>query len=116
MVLRIMGGLIAALCTLTADAPYMLMDREAWETLRRIWVLLFPVMGFTAGILALARPKVAGILMLISGISGYVGFFALDQPLYTVFQICGLGGLLLVIGGVLLLAGRKKRPSEVMPR
>jgi hypothetical protein len=68
-------------------------------------------MGFTAGILALARPKVAGILMLISGISGYVGFFALGlHPHYELFTfaIGALGGLLLVIGGVLLLAGHKK--------
>jgi hypothetical protein len=70
MVLGIMGGLIAAWCALGAVPPFMLQEREAWETLHRIWVLLFPVMGFTAGILALARPKVAGILMLISGISG----------------------------------------------
>jgi hypothetical protein len=72
-------------------------------------------MGFTAGILALARPKVAGILMLISGISGYVGFFALDQSFYDLFFLCGPGGLLLVIGGILLLAGRKKQLSEGMP-
>jgi hypothetical protein len=116
MVLGIMGGLIAAWCALMARPPFMLQETEAWETLRRIWVLLFPVMGFTAGILALARPKVAGILMLISGISGYVGFFALDQSFYDLFFLCGPGGLLLVIGGVLLLAGRKKRPSEVMPQ
>jgi peptidoglycan/LPS O-acetylase OafA/YrhL len=115
MVLGIMGGLIAALWTLEARPPFMLQDIEAWETLRRIWVLLYPVMGFTAGILALARPKVAGILMLISGISGYVGFFALDQSL-NLFLLYGLGGHLMVIGGILLLAGRKKRPSEVMPR
>jgi hypothetical protein len=116
MVLGIMGGLIATLCALMARPPFMLQDIEAWETLRLIWVLLFPVMGFTAGILALARPKVAGILMLISGIIGYVGFFALDQSFYDLFLFCGPGGLLLFIGGVLLLAGRKKRPSEVMPR
>jgi hypothetical protein len=79
MVLRIMGGLFAAVSALRISPPYMLQEREAWEILMwkilvPIWVLLFPVMGFTAGILALARPKVAGILMLISGISGFVGF------------------------------------------
>jgi hypothetical protein len=116
MVLGIMGGLIAAWCALGARPPFMLQEREAWETLRYIWVFPFPVMGFTAGILALARPKVAGILMLISGISGYVGFFALGlHPHYEEFAICALGGLLLVIGGILLLAGRKKQPSEGMP-
>jgi hypothetical protein len=116
IVLGIMGGFFAALSALVVDPPFGLQDIEAWETLRYIWVFPFPVMGFTAGILALARPKVAGILMLISGISGYVGFFALGlHPHYEEFAICALGGLLLVIGGVLLLAGRKKQPSEGMP-
>jgi hypothetical protein len=85
MVLGIMGGLIAAWCALVVHPPFMLQEAEAWETLRRIWVLLFPVMGFTAGILALARPKVAGILMLLSGISGYVGFFVLGLSFYDLF-------------------------------
>jgi hypothetical protein len=121
-VLGIVGGLFAAVSALGVSPPFMLQEREAWEILMweilvPIWVLLFPVMGFTAGILALVRPKVAGILMLISGISGYVGLFVLDLLPYNHLKqvLCVLGGLLLFIGGVVALAWRKEQPGKGVP-
>ncbi|MCL0063889.1 hypothetical protein M1N83_01590 [Dehalococcoidia bacterium] len=88
MVLGIIGGLLAGLCALVVDPPFMLQAEELlfWKIHYCIWVLLYPIMGFTAGILALKRPKAAGTLMLISGVSGGIGYYLLrDVPLAWLF-------------------------------
>jgi len=67
-----------------------------------IWVLLFPVMGFLAAPLVLAKPKVAGILMLMSGIIGPAGFFALGFPEeFWHLAVCAIAGFPLVIAGTI---------------
>ena len=46
-----------------------------WSIDLAVWVLLFPVMGFIAGVLGVPKPRVAGLLMLISGLGGgFIGF------------------------------------------
>lgn len=124
MVLGITGGLIATGGVYTMPDPFMLQEKAAlaWGILFPIWVLLFPVMGYIAGLLALAKPKASGILMIVSGISGYLGTFLFLFVLpnrdwhvvwdwhYYVFLLCVLAGLLLIAGGN--LSYRKKGSSE----
>lgn len=59
--------------------------------------LILSVLGIIGGALALAKPKLAGWLMLISGIGGIIAIFVL----YLV------PGALLLVGGILALAARK---------
>jgi hypothetical protein len=71
MVLGIIGGLIGAGGVFEAiiiwrlPAEY-LAEYVAWEG------LLFPIMAIGGGVLALGRPAVGGILMLVSAIGGFV--------------------------------------------
>ncbi|MCL0029687.1 hypothetical protein M1N19_01810 [Dehalococcoidia bacterium] len=120
MVLGIIGGLLAGVCALVVDPPFMLQAEELlfWKIHYGIWVLLFAVMGFTAGILALKRPKAAGTLMLISGVSGGIGYYLLrDVPLAWLFGgyecwLCALASVLLMLGGAFALTSAKKQPKE----
>ncbi|MBT9143599.1 MAG: hypothetical protein DDT29_02007 [Dehalococcoidia bacterium] len=66
------------------------------------WVLFLCTMGFGGGVLALIKPAVAGILMLISGIGSFavaliVGYAPLTLPL--------------IAGGALALAACAKQPA-----
>ena len=108
MTLGIIGGLLAVLCTLMAHMappgwvePFILLRGQ--EVLAFwIWVFLFPGMGLLGGILVLAKPKLAGILMLTSGIIGPVGVVALgilEEP--SPLMIGGLAGLFLIIAGTI---------------
>ncbi|MCL0076391.1 hypothetical protein M1O17_06025, partial [Dehalococcoidia bacterium] len=108
MTLGIIGGLLAVFCTLMAHMappgwvePFILLRGQ--EVLAFwIWVFLFPGMGLLGGILVLAKPKLAGILMLTSGIIGPVGVVALgilEEP--SPLMIGGLAGLFLIIAGTI---------------
>ncbi|MCL0065654.1 hypothetical protein M1N79_02045, partial [Dehalococcoidia bacterium] len=120
MVLGIIGGLLAGLCALVVDPPFMLQAEKllSWKIHYGIWVLLFAVMGFTAGMLAPKRPKAAGTLMLISGVSGGIGYYLLrDVPWEWLFGgyecwLCALASLLLMLGGAFALTSTKKQPKE----
>ncbi|MCL0078895.1 hypothetical protein M1O56_04450 [Dehalococcoidia bacterium] len=59
------------------------------------------LMAIGGGVLTLARPRVAGILMLLASIVEWSGF--IDSPLWNT--------LFLVPGGALALASEKKRPA-----
>ncbi|MCL0046517.1 hypothetical protein M1N18_00835 [Dehalococcoidales bacterium] len=114
MTLGIIGGLLAVLCTLMAHMappgwvePFILLRGQ--EVLAFwIWVFLFPGMGLLGGILVLAKPKLAGILMLTSGIIGPVGVVALgilEEP--SLLMIGGLAGLFLIIAGTIAFIIKK---------
>jgi len=56
------------------------------------------LVGIIGGAMAMAKPKIAGIIMLLSGIAGFIA-------------ISGgylLGGPLLIVGGVLALVASRK--------
>jgi len=61
---------------------------------------VFAIMGVVGGGIARAKPKVAGILMLIAGFGGFSFFY------FSLFWL--LPGILLIIGGVLAILGRKE--------
>ena len=66
--------------------------------------LILSLVGIAGGGLAISRPTPAGILMLISGVGGFI---ALTTGALTIGYI--LGGPLLIAGGVLaLIVGRKQ--------
>ena len=66
--------------------------------------LILSLVGITGGGLAISRPTTAGILMLISGVGGFI---ALTTGALTIGYI--LGGPLLIAGGALaLIVGRKR--------
>lgn len=66
--------------------------------------VLAAIAGTVGGAIAVPKPKIAAVLMLISGIGGIIAVFAA-----YVF-----GGALLIIGGVLaLLALRQPKSAEI---
>lgn len=102
MGLAMFGGAFALLCAVVA--PYMIAPpRILQEVLAYwIWVLLFPGMGLLGGILVLIKPKVAGILMLISGIispAGFIAFQLLGE--WVTIVICALACFPLLIAGTI---------------
>ncbi|MCL0099174.1 hypothetical protein M1O16_05020 [Dehalococcoidia bacterium] len=103
MVLGILGGLIGAY--LVTFSPW---EVPAWILLT--WTLLLPVVAIAGGVLALRRPAVGGILMLVSGIAGVIA-----AHLYWLHPGYWLGyifaGFLLIMGGAIALAAREKRPA-----
>ena len=103
MVLGILGGLIGAY--LVTFSPW---EVPAWILLT--WILLLPVAAIAGGVLALRRPAVGGILMLVSGIAGVIA-----AHLYWLHPGYWLGyifaGILLITGGAIALAAREKRPA-----
>jgi len=121
MLLGVIGGLFATLCALAIRfpllflTPWLMLQREglllAWNIQYWIWVALFPVMGFVAGVFVLARPRVAGALMFISALSGYIGFLGLAEPFGIPPVYCVPGCLLLFLGGAFALVSAKKQPK-----
>jgi hypothetical protein len=65
--------------------------------------LLLSLLGIAGGALAISRPKIAGILMLVSALGGFIALMV-----GYVF-----GGPLLIAGGVLALVAARERPSQV---
>lgn len=65
--------------------------------------ILLAIIGIIGGSLARARPTAAGILMLISGIGGFIAISAG----YI------LGGPLLIVGGIMALVARKPKVRRV---
>ena len=63
--------------------------------------LIFALMGVVGGVIAIPKPKIAGILMLIGGIGGNI----------CVNVLSVLCGALLIIGGILALIAARKPQS-----
>jgi hypothetical protein len=121
MVLGIMGGLFAVYCAfvgLVARDPWMLgiFPKEIDMVVLWIWIFLFPGLGLLGGILVLARPKVAGRLMLISGLIGPpVGIFVLLAAIELfLFVFYALASLFLITAGILASAAARRREHNLM--
>ena len=107
LILGIIGGLIGIGDTVFAtvvEAMFSDISAEALGLLRTM-TIAFCVMGLTGGALALAKPTLASVLMVLSGIwlAGCVlGEFS-----------TAIGGLasaaLLLIGGILAACGAERR-------
>ncbi|MBT9162974.1 MAG: hypothetical protein DDT27_01539 [Dehalococcoidia bacterium] len=79
------------------------------------WGFLLPataisVMAIAGGILALTRPKVAGALMLVAGISGFIAAY-LNWLHVDYGWTYGLAVYPLITGGAIALAAHKKHPT-----
>ena len=93
------GGFIGALFALIAGGLGTAFNLEGAETIVGLGWAAIPLslLGIVGGAITIARPKGAGIMMLISGIGGFIAISA--GYLF--------GGPLLIVGGVLaLLASR----------
>jgi len=93
------GGFIAAIVVLSGGGIGSVFGAEGAETLiGQGWAaILISLIGIIGGALALSKPTVAGILLLISGIGGFIAI-----GLFYLF-----GGPLLIIGGIFALVARR---------
>ena len=66
--------------------------------------LILSIIGIVGGALALAKPKLAGCLMVIAGVGGFI----------SVSMAYVVAGPLLIIGGILALVA-KKPTKEASP-
>ena len=66
-----------------------------------IVAIIVSIVGIVSGIIAKSKAKLGGILMLLSGIIGFISIF--------VFYI--LPGVLLIIGGIMCLVKKSKSPT-----
>ena len=59
------------------------------------------ILGIVGGSISIAKPKIAGILMLISGVGGFIAISA------------GwiIAGILLIIGGILAIVGNRQKST-----
>ena len=60
---------------------------------------LFAILGIVAGAIAIAKPKIAGILMLVAGIGGIISISAAFAP----------ASILLMVAGILALVGSRSK-------
>jgi len=106
MVLGIIGGLAgiagAFFALLVGGLGKAFGAAEAQTVIGLGWAAIpLSLLGIVGGAMAKAKPTAAGILMLISGIGGFIAI--------SMGYI--IAGPLLVIGGVFALIGRKERNS-----
>lgn len=67
-----------------------------------IAALIASLLGIVGGALAIAKPKIAGIFMLVAGVGGFI----------AVFVGYAVAAPLLIIGGILALVASKKQPTK----
>lgn len=67
-----------------------------------ISAMLFSILGIVGAAMAKPKPKLAGILMIISGIAGFISI--------SMFYI--LSGILFIIGGFMGILGKKDVQSK----
>ncbi|MCL0089128.1 hypothetical protein M1O54_02015 [Dehalococcoidia bacterium] len=116
MVLGIIGGAIGLL--IAYNIVYIILD---WVVFRvrlapvAAWFFLSSLAAIGGGVLALTRPKVAGILMLSSIINNAGAFLLLAlegpnlPPIFT-FIAYPLASSFLASGGILALISSRERP------
>jgi hypothetical protein len=104
MVLGIIGGLISAGGVFEDIIRGFPAEYIAWEG------LLFPIMAIAGGVLALVKPAVGGILMLVSAIGGFVAAY-LHWPIFGWGGFYIFASFLLIAGSALSFAAYKKLPA-----
>jgi hypothetical protein len=110
LILGIIGGIIglfAAGFALGIGAIGTATGAQGSDTVTGLgWAALaLSVVGIVGGALALAKPRLAAVLMLIAGIGGFIAI----SLAYVV------SGPLLIIGALLAFLGRAKRHPEAAP-
>lgn len=103
LVLGIIGGIagiVGAVFALFVGGVGAVVGAEGAQTVTGLGFAAIPlaILGIIGGAVAMAKPKAAGILMLISGIGGFIAI--------SVGYI--VAGPLLVIGGILAIVGQKE--------
>lgn len=103
LILGILGGIagiVGSIMAMMIGGIGSALNSEGSGTVTSLgWVaLLFSIVAIVGGALALAKPKVAGIMMLLMGIGGIIAV----SIGYVV------AGPLLIIGGILALVGSRK--------
>jgi len=107
MILGIMGGLAGlagAIFALLVGGLGAALEAEGAQTVIGLGWAAIPLslLGIVGGALASAKPTAAGILMLVSGIGGFVAI--------SMGYI--IGGPLLILGGIFALIGRREQAKE----
>lgn len=99
------GGFIAAIVVLVVGGLGSAFGAQGAQTIIGLGWAAIPLslIGIVGGALALAKPRAAGILMLISGVGGFIAISA--GYLF--------GGPLLIVGGILALAAKKSAKAVV---
>ena len=103
LILGIIGGiagLIGSVMAMMLGGIGSALGGEGAGTITSLgWVaLLFSIIAVVGGALAIAKPKVAGIMMLLMGVGGLI----------CVSLGYVIAGPLLIIGGILALVGSRK--------
>lgn len=103
LILGIIGGvagIIGSIIVMVIGGIGSVIGGEGATTVTSLgWVaLLFSLVGIVGGALALAKPKIAGIMMLFVGVGGIIAV----SIGYVV------AGPLLIIGGILALVSSRK--------
>lgn len=102
LILGITGGLIGLIISLLAGLvsffASLITGFEILEV-KGIILIILAIIGISGGILARAKPVFAGILMLVSCMGGF----------FILFIFWTFAGILLLMGGILAIAGRKEK-------
>jgi len=103
LILGILGGIagiVGSILVLVVGGIWSAFGGEGAGTVTTLGWVSLPVslVGIVGGALALAKPKIAGIMMLLMGIGGFIAI----SLGYVV------AGPLLITGGILALVGSRK--------
>jgi hypothetical protein len=80
------------------------------------WIaILLPIIGIVGALIIKKKPKVAGVLLLVSGIGGVIRIYFIYSSVGTspLLMVGGILALLLLVGGFLVLVARRKE-KEVL--
>jgi len=107
-ILGIVGGIagaIGAVIAIMVGGMGSAFGAEGAETITVLGAVAlgFAFLGTVGGAIAIPKPKIAGVLMLVSGIGGII----------AVSAAFAFGGVLLIVGGILALIALRKRKSAV---
>lgn len=102
LVLGILGGLLefgAALGVGIISGLVAILAGAFGQVLVILILAILGILGIIGAAITINKPKTGAILMFIAGIGGFLAVFPFGIP----------GGILLLIGGILALIGRKSK-------